>query len=135
MTDGIATVTRSACIASSDAWTTSAFDFITRTTARRSETTHNGSNVALSTSDRATARTCLPAGSWWCDHLRRLPQEIARAPTPLQVGDHVGRLRRSVGIAVRGLQTEPQIRLVGRRHRRPVPPPSGPRQSEHLAGG
>ena len=54
MTDGIGTVTRSACMASSEACTISAFDFITRTTARRSETTHNGSNVAFSTNDRAT---------------------------------------------------------------------------------
>ena len=86
--------------------TISAFSFSTSTTARRADTTHRGSKLALSIS-------ALPN--------RDLPKRPAQltGPTlaPPQIRDQVVAAGPCAG-AVRGLGPEPQVRPVGTRHER-----------------
>src|SRR5712691_7619621 len=121
MTDGTGTVTRSAWNSAPLRWTISAFSFSTSTTARRADTTHRGSKLALSIS--ALPNRDLP------DDRRSLPAESLAPP---QVRNQVvtsGTRARSV----RGLGPEPDVRPVGVGSERGPAPPAGRARRGELA--
>jgi hypothetical protein len=60
-TDGTVTVKWAECMRFPESWTTSALSPSTNTTARRAETTHNGSYVAFRTRAPLMGPTGLPA--------------------------------------------------------------------------
>src|SRR5947209_11404188 len=116
-------------------WTTSALSSRTRISARRVDTTQSGSNEALRTSARDIPRTSVSRypGSWWYSHRsQRLTRQRMHALAPMEVTDHVGRLRCMGGIAVLGLHPEPHVVGGGIRQVRPAPPPAGRGQGEQL---
>src|SRR5688572_690727 len=95
MTDGAGVTVRSECRARSLACSTSAFCFRTRTTARRTGTTHRGSYVALRTSAFDISAYSVPYGPvagpcWWQVHerrgyIRRAGSPGRKPPAPFQV--------------------------------------------------
>src|SRR5882724_127717 len=112
MTVGTGTTIFSAWNSAPLRWTISAFSLSTSTTARRAETTHRGSKLALSIS--ALPNRDLP------DDRGSLP---AARPAPPQVCDQVVAPRACVG-TVRGLGSEAKVGTIGTgRERWPPPPP------------
>ena len=89
--------------------------------------------MALSTSDRPIreegSRGHLASGGRFC------AQRVSGrpGPAPVEVGHDVGRLGLVVGVAVRGLQPEPEVGRVGQRQERAPPPPARRGQHQHLA--
>src|SRR5690606_13468336 len=104
----------------------SAFSASTSTIARREATTPSGSYVALSTSERGMAGRLLrrPSGVG--------SGSVGELATPAQVGDDISWLGRPLGVAVHGLEPEPEV--LGRRQGQEgrTAPPSTRCESPHL---
>src|SRR5262249_14331518 len=116
-------------------WTISALSLRTSTTARREDTTHSGSKLAFSSSERATPAT--PPGSHpsegtpdasgprsakvYSGVLRGPVNEVALAAPP-ERGDEVAGRGRALG-PVRGVEPEADVVAVGHGDERgPAPP-------------
>ena len=119
---------RAECTSATSRATISALPLSTRTTARRSDTTHSGSNVALSSRVRRTARTSLRGrqGGRRAAAYRSCSRHQRRYTTTSSgSGTAVG--------AVLGLEPEPQVVGVRDREERWSPPPPRPAHPGGLA--
>src|SRR6516165_7139244 len=111
--------------------TISALSLRTRTTARRTDTTQRGSKLALSS--RALPKPRIPPGARAAGGSGRsllgtlagppLRFESVLGAAPAEVRHQVGAARARVGVAVLGLEPEPEVAAIRPRHeRRPTPP-------------
>lgn len=145
-------------------WTTSAFSFSTRTTARRSETTQSGSKLALRTSavatlhpsptecgvhsaldtrSQKTRNPCpktIDCGRFDAFFGGRpsLTAPSARAwegTAPLEIREEVACLQRVSRRTVSGFHAKAQILSIGKRKKRQAVPPPTPGNAYRLDNG